>query len=108
MDKGAQAFSCKLRHANYNSNTLFNQLVAEAMSDVDHPRYLLKMRGLYFCVPSYFSKNKQTALRLAAQLEEAASDVALFYTKSPEGRRALIDAYMRQHKREVIEEKVWE
>ncbi|EOI06940.1 hypothetical protein UAY_00282 [Enterococcus moraviensis ATCC BAA-383] len=108
IQKEDTLFSCKLDNASFNANTLFNQYVLEVMEDIDKPRYLLKLNRIYFSVPSYFSKNKKDVLRLVDSLNGLSKKQSIYYTKNSQGRKALIEAYIQQNSREVIEEKIWD
>lgn len=108
IQKEDRSFSCQLGNASFNANTLFNQQILDIMRDIHKPRYLLKINQIYFSVPSYFNNNKKSVLRLMKAINEKPKKIMVYYTKNAQGRKALIEAYIQQNRREVIEKKVWE
>jgi superfamily II DNA or RNA helicase len=107
LEKTENSFLCELENSPFNVNTFFNQQIAEIMHEIDTPRYLLRLNRIYFSVPSYFSKNKKDVLRLVNVLKGRTKKATTYYTKNVEGRKALMEAYIQQTSREVIEEKIW-
>lgn len=80
---------------------IFSQCIQEFFAPVDSPRYLLVssggIKGNGFCgsVPECFGKKKEDAQNFYECVRPVIGDCELVYTRSENGRRALLDARMR-------------
>jgi|GEM_PF-1244671 len=104
-------FSCEIT-ASYHQEKLFNDLVSEALGEIENPRYLLKIKHAYFAVPARYSKNKKEAQTFITEIQKSNSSAEIFYTKNLAGRKHLIDArldtLLNPDKLEIIEHKIWQ
>lgn len=85
---------------------LYAQSVQEMLSPVDNPRYLLMQRikrkaYRFYCVPEALGKNKENAQLLCHALNHQHRDFVLIYTRSLEGRKALLKARLQAMNPEV-------
>lgn len=77
---------------------VFSKCVVEFFNVVDNQRYLLKAKSFgpkpskYYCVPELFGKRKEDAELFCKHIKKYIGKYELVYTRSAEGRRALLDA----------------
>jgi len=85
-----------LKGGSVRERTLFSASVAEFFGNVENPRYLLYNKKFfsgmnkYFVVPEVLGRKKEDAQALAEKLSLQA-----IYTRTPEGREALLKARVR-------------
>ena len=94
-------FNCYLIGASNAESSLFVNLLAEILAPVMNPRYLLvykhwikKHWGLrnYYVVPTQFGKRKEDAELFHRSWKKHVDSSKLLYTRSEQGRRALLKA----------------
>jgi len=99
MRAGAKGYtSCVITGASAHDNEVFGKAMAELLSAIDNPRYVMVKKyrllpGLsysnsYAC-PSAIGANKESAQVLAKLLQKQAGRFELIYTRSAEGRKCL-------------------
>lgn len=77
---------------------VFAQCVCEMFGVVDNQRYLMKAKGhvgrlcRYYCVPELFGKRREDAQLFVDCLRGYIGPYELCYTRSPQGRRELLEA----------------
>ncbi|MCL2671501.1 MAG: DEAD/DEAH box helicase family protein [Clostridiales bacterium] len=106
MRKSADGYVyCLLKDASARDNELFSKSVAELLSAIDNPRYVIiqkkKLGGLsyinsYAC-PACLGTKKENAQALAAQLKKQAGGFELIYTRTAEGRKQLVRCKQRSY-----------
>lgn len=100
-DPEGTAIACALRGGSGREKHLFAQAVAEMLSSIDNPRYVLVKRfrlagrSLYryresFACPSVLGGDKKRAEGFARLLSQRAGSFALVYTRTEAGRRQLL------------------
>ena len=93
------SISCTLEGASAREKAVFSSAIAEMLSPIDDPRYILVSKGRpghdwvrsYAC-PAVIGKNKETAAKLTKHLKGKSGAFDLVFTRSTEGRRALFHA----------------
>lgn len=84
-----------LSQGNLHDKTLYADTVAELLSPVTNPRYVLVQKHgdwNYLPVPAVFGRRAQDAQVLATHLERVLGKMKLVYTRTPEGRAILLKA----------------
>ncbi len=78
---------------------IFLRALREILSPIDNPRYLLGRNRIwrlfredYFAVPDVLARKKEFAEEFAGRWKSLVGPVQLVYTRTPEGRRALLHA----------------
>jgi superfamily II DNA or RNA helicase len=103
LEEDGEEMFLYLSEAEHHDTQLFAGALAELMSPVDNPRYLMRLdlpddwtKGEYFLsVPSALG-NKQGAADLAARLGEVVEhDFETVYTREPSGRLHLLTARLQ-------------
>lgn len=100
-DPEGTAIACALKGGSGREKHLFAQAVAELLSSIDNPRYVLVKRfrlvgrSFYryresFACPSVLGGDKQRAGCFARLLSKRAGSFALVYTRTEAGRRQLL------------------
>ena len=98
-DEGVE---CALENASVREKNLFAEALGELLSPLDNPRYLLirtlpllgfsiRMPSQSYACPSLFGGKKETAELLQKHLQARGDRFELVYTRSEEGRKALLE-----------------
>lgn len=96
---------CFLKDASAHDNALFGKAVAELLSAIENPRYVMikkkKIGGLsytnsYAC-PAALGINKESAQVLTTQLRKQAGEFTLVYTRYAEGRKQLLQCKQKAY-----------
>lgn len=98
-EKELLAVSVCLRGASVHDQNIFNAAMAELLSPIENPRYILigkglfgrKSYGLSFACPSALGKNKECAQIFEKELKGACGGFFLVYTRTEEGRRLILE-----------------
>jgi len=95
-----------IRNANAHDNERFGKAIAEMLTAIDNPRYIMikKHRLLprmsythsYAC-PSIIGSNKERAEILAKNLKKHIGEFKLFFTRNPEGRTHLTKSKQKSY-----------
>lgn len=83
-----------LKDAEFREQQLFTGAFKEMMNQPANPRYLMYFRKAYFQIPAAIGKTKAGVEYLAKQLSPRR--VPLLYTRTPEGRRKLLEIRLNQ------------
>ena len=93
---------CWISGGTGKEQALFLRALREVLSPIDNPRYLLARRRIwrmfredYFAVPDTLARNKEFAENFSRRWQRLVGPVELVYTRTPEGRKALLRA--RRH-----------
>jgi superfamily II DNA or RNA helicase len=102
IERRGDGAECALEGASLREKNLFAEAMGELLSPPDNPRYLLirrlpilgfskKLPSQSYACPSLLGAKKETAELLKKQLEKHGDRFELVYTRSEEGRRALLE-----------------
>jgi hypothetical protein len=86
---------CRLYGGTARESTVFLDALAELTDPIDNPRYLLLRSRDAFPVPRLFAMKKEAAELFAAAWRRHIGTAALIYTRTREGRAALLAARAR-------------
>lgn len=97
-----EGVECALSNASAREKSLFAEALGELLSPLDNPRYLLirrlpvfgfsiRMPSQSYACPSLLGTKKENAELLKKHLEKHGDRFELVYTRSEEGRRALLE-----------------
>lgn len=97
------SFYISLSGGTFYEASLFADCVAEILSPIDSPRYLILRKGLFFgmqrddyhAVPMKFAVRKETALLFYQSWHRHVCLSELIYTRTAKGRKRLLKAKMR-------------
>lgn len=97
-DKQLVFVSLYLRNASVHDQNIFNTAMAEMLSPIENPRYILiakKKTGGYnyelsFSCPSVIGKKKEYAAVLAEKLKEGTGNFEPVYTRNEDGRKLIL------------------
>lgn len=111
-DEGAgQCFAC-LKNGTEREKSLFADALAEFMGEIEEPRYLLEALEAgeddqrFYPVPAVFGRRKEEAGIFAEHMAPCLGGCNLIFTRSEEGKRALLRAGMQNMGEQAEEEKV--
>lgn len=98
QDKNLMTVSLYLRNASVHDQNIFNTAMAELLSPIENPRYLLikktrSGRYLYeqsYACPSVLGKKKECVEVLAEHLKRDTGDFEAVYTHREDGRRLIL------------------
>lgn len=90
--------SLSLRNASVRDQNIFNTAMAELLSPIDNPRYLLIAKNamgrydyaLSFACPSVIGKKKEYAEILTEKLKKSTGNFEPVYTRREDGRRLIL------------------
>lgn len=96
-------WSLTLRGGTFYEKSLFTDALAEVLEPIENPRYVLTRQGSsayqrrvdYHAVPSVLASNKSSAQGFAEVWRRRIGPTELIYTRSPEGRKVLLQGRMR-------------
>ena len=102
IERCGEGVECALENASVREKNLFAEAMGELLSPLDNPRYLLirklpllgfsvKMPSQSYACPTLFGAKKETAELLKKHLEKHGDRFELLYTRSEEGRKALLE-----------------
>ena len=97
-DKGMRTVSVYLRNASLHDQNIFNTAMAEMLSPIENPRYILIGRRLFhrydyslsFSCPSVLGKKKEYVEILCEKLKGTDENFTAVYTHCEDGRRLVI------------------
>ena len=105
---------CLIRNANAHDNERFGKAIAEMLSAIDNPRYIMVKKHRFFpwmsythsyACPSIIGTNKERAEVLAKKLKKHIGRFTLIFTRNPEGRAHLTKskriAYLNRNEIEI-------
>ena len=97
-DKEFSAVSLRLRNASIHDQNVFNTAMAEMLSPIENPRYILIAKNrfkrynyeLSFACPSILGKKKEYVAELSRRLKGTTGGFEPVYTHREEGRRLIL------------------
>jgi len=95
VEQGTEGISFYMAEGSTIEKSWYNDSLAEMLSPIEVPRYLVKVYQGYYQVPAAIGKNKKWAQVLEKHLRLEFRSVKLFYTKTPEGKRRLLELKMQ-------------
>lgn len=111
MDKELACVSVQLRNASIHDQNVFNTAMAEMLSPIKNPRYILISKGkcgyryaLSFACPSVLGKKKEYVELLAQRLKSTTGNFEPVYTHREDGRRLILKC--RKHSYITFNQKV--
>ena len=104
---------CSIENVTAHESKIFSDAVAEFLSPIDNPRYVLIKNSNYinsFACPSIIGNNKENAELLNMYLNKKASGFEAVYTRNENGRKILLKckkfSYINQNSRLVSNKKI--
>ncbi|WP_092093852.1 DEAD/DEAH box helicase family protein [Bhargavaea beijingensis] len=101
-DDGQGYYTCWLSAGTTHEKTRFMNALAELLGPIGNPRYLIVRRSRGFgkrldihAVPEELGRKKETAEIFLEEWKKRVGRAELIYTRTPEGRRQLLEARMR-------------
>ena len=94
-----------LVHASIHDQNLFNTAIAELLSPIENPRYILVKQNLFgrnryavsYACPSVIGQKKEYAELLCDSLKAIAGRFNLFYTRREDGRQLILKCRKRSY-----------
>ena len=99
--KGQPVYYACLRGGTQREKNLFADALAEFLGNVEQPRYLLQVtkpvagERVFYPVPELFGRRKEDARCFAAHMAPCIGACDLIFTRTPEGRKILMAAGLR-------------
>ena len=98
QDKELSCIHLYLRNASIHDQNIFNTAMAEFLSPIENPRYILINKNLFgklnyacsFACPSIIGKKKEYAAVLSEKLKKSCGKFSLIYTRQHEGRKFIL------------------
>ena len=105
VDKHGSFVTLRLRNASVHDQNIFNTAIAEMLSPIQNPRYILiakKYSGkfdyqLSFACPTVIGKRKEYVDVLAEKLKRLTASFVPVYTHKDEGRRLILKCRKRSY-----------
>lgn len=104
QDKELAYVSLQLRNASIHDQNVFNTAMAEMLSPIENPRYILISRTrlgyryeLSFACPAILGKKKEYVEVLASKLKGSTGNFEPVYTHREEGRRLILRCRKRSY-----------
>lgn len=94
-----------LRNASMHDQNIFNTAMAEMLSPIENPRYILISKNIFkqynyklsFACPSIIGKKREYVEKLAKKLKATAGNFELVYTHREDGRRLILKCRKRSY-----------
>ncbi len=97
MDKELASVSLQLRNASIHDQNVFNTAMAELLSPIENPRYILISKGrlgyryaLSFACPTVIGKKKEYVEVLSGHLKKTVGKFEAVYTHREDGRKLIL------------------
>ena len=97
MDKELASVSLQLRNASIHDQNVFNTAMAELLSPIENPRYILISKGalgyryvLSFACPAVLGKKKEYVEVLTGHLKKTVGKFEAVYTHREDGRKLIL------------------
>lgn len=91
VEQTTEGISFHMMEGSTIEKSRYNDSLSEMLSPIEVPRYLVKVGKGYYQVPTVIGKNKKWAQILKRHLRSEFRNVKLFYTKTPDGKRQLLE-----------------
>jgi superfamily II DNA or RNA helicase len=89
---GTRGAYCRLDGASTHEESFFGETLRELFDLLASPRYLLQHRASFHAVPRCLGENREKAASFQTAWQRHVQRVELIYTRTAEGRRALLRA----------------
>lgn len=104
-DPNGMFVNVSLVNATIHESNIFNKSIAEFLSPIDNPRYIVIKRGLLhkynykysFACPSIIGKNKETADLFNKYLSKIIGKYELVYTRHENGRKFILKCRIKSY-----------
>jgi len=80
-----------LEDSSIKNNSIFKECIREFLGEINNPRYVIKIRNIYFNVPSIIAKRRESVEIFRRNIEKRfITRTTILYTKTPENKIKLL------------------